>query len=83
MMVSLSLNSSSFSAPVKSSFKLFKLLVKVLKLADLASSVGTPVLPHRAAPKIPFSEVDHTSDALYEAPRISLESALIIEWVFL
>ena len=46
----------------------------VLKLTDLASSVGTPVLPHRAAPRIPFSEVDHTSDALFKAPRISLEN---------
>jgi len=42
-------------------------------LTDLASSVGTPVLPHRAAPKIPFSEVDHTSDALF-TPNKSLEN---------
>jgi len=26
----------------------------VLKLTDLASLVGTPVPPHREAPKIPF-----------------------------
>ena len=58
----------------KFSFKIVWSLVKVLKLTDLASSVGTPVLPHREAPKIPFSEVPHTSDALYEAPRISLEN---------
>jgi len=67
------------SLSLKSSFKIAQSLVKVLKLTDLASSVGTPVLPHRAAPRIPFSEVDHTLDALYEAPRISLE----IEFIFL
>ena len=58
----------------KSSFKLFKSLCKVLKLTDLASSEGAPVFPHRAAPRIPFSELDHISDALYEAPKTSLEN---------
>ena len=58
----------------KYAFKVAQSLVKVLKLTDLASLVGTPVLPHREAPKIPFSEVDHTSDALYELPKTSLEN---------
>ena len=88
-MVVFTVLNTSFFPPTQSStlpkfsFKLVQSLVSVLKLAFSAPSEGTPVLPHREAPKIPFSEVDHTSDALYEAPRISLESALIIEWVFL
>ena len=45
----------------------------VLKLASEASSVGTPVSPHRAAPKIPFSDVDHSSGALF-TPNKSLEN---------